>query len=374
MHFAFSDQQDEFRDAVRQVLAKECTTDHLRAAYRSPTTRTARWATLAELGVVGLSVPESHGGLGLGLVDLVPLLEEAGRVALPEPLLETTSLVAPLLVQLASDPGSDGGHSAQVDSWLDGIASGAVAGAVGPVPTGESPPAIAGADGADVLVLYSSDVGVGVGSGVGSGVGVGSGATIHIVDSGTVTVEAVPSLDPTRRLGIPRWTPTEETLVASGSAAAAAIRGLTDRAAVSTAAELLGLTERMVTMAADYAKERRQFGAPIGSFQAVKHLLAGARVALEFARPVVYAAAWSLDEGQPDASRSASTAKALASEAALEAARVSLQVHGAIGYTWECDLHLFLKRAWALSESWGSAAHHRMRVLDSLAPRGVGRG
>jgi alkylation response protein AidB-like acyl-CoA dehydrogenase len=122
----------------------------------------------------------------------------------------------------------------------------------------------------------------------------------------------------------------------------------------------------MITMAADYAKERRQFGAPIGSFQAVKHLLAGAQVALEFARPVVYAAAWSLDEGLPDASRSASTAKALASEAALEAARVSLQVHGAIGYTWECDLHLFLKRAWALSEAWGSAAHHRRRVLDSL--------
>jgi alkylation response protein AidB-like acyl-CoA dehydrogenase len=135
---------------------------------------------------------------------------------------------------------------------------------------------------------------------------------------------------------------------------------------VASAAQLLGLTDRMITMAADYARERHQFGKPIGSFQAVKHLLAGAQVALEFARPVVYAAAWALDEGEADRSRLASTAKAYASEAATEAARVSLQVHGAIGYTWECDLHLFLKRAWALSEAWGSAADHRHRLLASL--------
>ncbi len=106
MHFAFSDQQTEFRDTVRQVLAKECTTGHLRAAFDVPAARAPRWATLADLGVVGLSVPEAHGGLGLGLVDLVLLLEEAGRVALPEPLLETTALVAPLLAELVEGAGS----------------------------------------------------------------------------------------------------------------------------------------------------------------------------------------------------------------------------------------------------------------------------
>ena len=130
----------------------------------------------------------------------------------------------------------------------------------------------------------------------------------------------------------------------------------------------------MIAMAAEYAKERHQFGQPIGSFQAVKHLLAGAQVELEFARPVVYAAAWALDDGEPDASRAASVAKAYASDAATEAARVSLQVHGAIGYTWECDLHLFLKRAWALAEAWGSAADHRRPVLDSLAAADLSRG
>jgi alkylation response protein AidB-like acyl-CoA dehydrogenase len=168
-------------------------------------------------------------------------------------------------------------------------------------------------------------------------------------------------------LGAVAWDATPESRVASGSSAGSLLRRTADRAAVATAAELLGLTERMIGLAADYAKERHQFGKPIGSFQAVKHLLAGAQVKLEFARPVVYGAAWSLDQAEPTASRAASTAKAYASDAATEAARVSLQVHGAIGYTWECDLHLFLKRAWALAEAWGSAAEHRSLVLDSLA-------
>jgi alkylation response protein AidB-like acyl-CoA dehydrogenase len=144
------------------------------------------------------------------------------------------------------------------------------------------------------------------------------------------------------------------------------LRRAAERAAVGTAAELIGLAEQMISLAAAYAKERHQFGRPIGSFQAVKHLLAGAQVKLEFARPVVYGAAWALDEGESNASVAASTAKACASDAADEAARISLQVHGAIGYTWECDLHLYLKRAWALSSAWGSAADHRARVLDAL--------
>jgi alkylation response protein AidB-like acyl-CoA dehydrogenase len=345
VHFAFSDQQTEFRDAVRLVLAKECTTDHLRAAYEHPAARSPRWDTLARLGVVGLSVPESLGGLGLGLVDLVPLLEEAGRVALPEPLLETTALLAPLLVELGG-PGPSAGR-------LEAIAAGRVAGAVGRVAE-RRPVPIAGADGADLLVLATE------------GTGSGDDPEVHVVESSAVTVRPVPSLDPTRRLGIPDWSATPDTRVLSGAEARAALRRTEARAAVATAAELLGLTGRMITMAADYAKERRQFGQAIGSFQAVKHLLAGAQVRLEFARPMVYAAAWALDQAEPARWRAASAAKASASDAATEAARVSLQVHGAIGYTWECDLHLFLKRAWALAEAWGSAVDHRARVLESL--------
>jgi alkylation response protein AidB-like acyl-CoA dehydrogenase len=349
MHFAFTDQQLEFRDAVRSVLAKVCTTDDLRAAYDAPAARTSRWTALAEIGAVGLLVPEDRGGLGLGLVDLVLLLEESGRVALPEPLLETTALASPLLVELGALGGGLPGGADRLAAWLEGIAAGGIAAAVAER-AGEAP--VAGADGADLLVLVTG--------------GDGGDPEIHVVEAERVTMTAAPSLDPTRRLGRPRWSPGVETRAASGQDAASAIRRTADRAAVASAAQLLGLTGRMITMAADYAKERHQFGKPIGSFQAVKHLLAGAQVALEFARPVVYAAAWALDEGEADRSRMASTAKAYASDAATEAARVSLQVHGAIGYTWECDLHLFLKRAWALSEAWGSAADHRQRLLASL--------
>jgi alkylation response protein AidB-like acyl-CoA dehydrogenase len=359
MHFAFTEQQIEFRDAVRAVLAKECTTDDLRAAHAAPSARTPRWTTLADMGVVGLSTPAGHGGLGLGLVDLVPLLEEAGRFALPEPLLETAALAAPLLSELSELSESSGsGESAGARSegaadpvtWLEAMAAGNAAAAVGPVSGNDAP--VAAGDGADLFVLTAA--------------GGPEGIEVHAVGAEEVTVAAVASLDPTRRLAAVDWSPTPGTRLASGPVAAAALIRTADRAAVATAAELLGLSERMITMAADYAKERHQFGQPIGGFQAVKHLLAGAQVKLEFARPLVYGAAWALDHDEPTASRASSTAKAYASDAATEAARVALQVHGAIGYTWECDLHLFLKRAWALSEAWGSAADHRAAVLASL--------
>jgi len=348
VHFALSDQQLEFRDAVRQVLAKECTTDDVRAAFDAPSARTPRWTTLAELGVVGLTVPEAHGGFGLGLVDLVALVEEAGRVALPEPLVETAGLAAPLLAELAADRGH-GEAESRVAGWLAGIAKGDVAAAMGDAGRPTAP--VAGADGADLLVLVAE---------------VSGRLELHGLDAAACPVTPVASLDPTRRLGAPVWEPSPATVLAHGPGVDAMVDRTADRAAVVVGAELLGLADAMITMTASYARDREQFGKPIGSFQAVKHLVAGAQVLLEFARPVVYGAAWALDERAPDATRAASVAKAYASEAALEAARVALQVHGAIGYTWECDLHLFLKRSWALAESWGSAADHRARLLSSL--------
>ncbi len=345
MHFAFTDQQLEFRDAVRQVLARECTPDHVRAAYAAPTARSARWSVLADLGVVGLTVPEAHGGLGLALVDLVPLAEESGRVALPEPLVATTGLAAPLLADLDAGGPAD----PRIGPWLDALATGDLTAAVADPRWPEGP--VAGAVGADLLLLVAGGT---------------DSVELHGVEGSTVTVDPVPSLDPTRRLGTPVWGPSPDTLLASGARAAALLAATADRAAVAVGAELLGLADAMIATAAAYARDRQQFGRPIGSFQAVKHLLAGAQVLLEFARPVVCAAAWAIDTGAGDRSRAASVAKAYAAEAALEAARVSLQVHGAIGYTWECDLHLWLKRTWALAEAWGSAADHRSRLLDSL--------
>ena len=133
-----------------------------------------------------------------------------------------------------------------------------------------------------------------------------------------------------------------------------------DRAALAAGAQLCGIAQQLLDMAVGYARQRHQFGQPIGAFQAVKHQLADVALKLEFARPVVYRAAYSMDPTH------VSMAKACASEAALLAARVALQVHGAIGYTWEHDLHLWLKRVWALGPAWGDAAWHRARVAASL--------
>ena len=304
------------------------------------------------MGVVGLTAPEDHGGLGLSELDLVLLLEEAGRAALPEPLLETTGLAAPLLARtgVEGEPGSRSGSGPGplADHWLPLIAAGDAAAAIGV----SGIRAIPGAVGADLYILEHAAA--------------GGLPEVHAVPADEVSVTAVESLDPTRRLGRVDWTPTRATLFDAGPAAERSLTMLADRAALGTAAELVGLADRMITIAADYAKERKQFGRPIGSFQAVKHLLAGAQVKLEFARPVTYGAAWSSAHREPDASRRASMAKAYAADAATEAARVSLQVHGAIGYTWECDLHLFLKRAWALAPAWGDAAEHRSKVLASV--------
>jgi len=339
VRFGFDEHQLEFRAQLRAFAEKQCTPADLRDAWASPLgwSRT-RFEALAEMGVVGLTVPEEYGGMGLGLVDLVGLLEEAGRAGLPEPLVETTALGVPVLAQA---PGAQG--DVLRARWLGAVASGTAAIAVGT----SSMPAVPGAEGADLLLLEG-------------------GGELHAVPAAAVALTPRPVLDGARRLAGVDWEPSPATLVVSGFEAEGVLRALEERAAMGTGAVLVGVADRLVSMAAHYAGERLQFGRPIGSFQAVKHQLADALVRVEFARPVVYRAAWSLSVGDPNARLHASMAKAMASEAATVAARAALQVHGAIGYTWEHDLHLWMKRAWALAAAWGDAAAHRARVLEIL--------
>jgi alkylation response protein AidB-like acyl-CoA dehydrogenase len=359
--FAFSDEQEALREGVRTVLDTECTPDALRAfALADEAARAAqsenRWTVLAELGAPALVVPEAADGLGRSDVDLVGVLEEAGRVALPEPLLETAALAAPTLTALLPDPAATAALAALVrddvsvavggiDVTTAGIVSPTTVSADGTLRT----PRVVGARDASLLLLACRDT--------------DSGWQLHAVPATSTTVFATAALSPSRDLATVHWPLASDTLLAYGVAAEAAVSLLADRAAAGTAALLLGLAERMLDLTATYAKARHQFGKPIGSFQAVKHLLADARVALEFARPATYRAAWSLATAQPTLSHDASMAKAMASDAADLAARVALQVHGAIGYTWECDLHFFLKQTWALSRAWGDAATHRRLVL-----------
>ena len=361
MDFSFSDEQLELRQTVRQALERAFPLRALRSfneavpAARS-TMAASRWAMLAELGAPALLAPEAAGGLGLRDIDLVGVLEEAGWSALPEPLLETASLAAPMLAALLPAPSA----ADALGELLNGKAPLAVGGIdIGPAgpssPTTVSPdgmlrtPRVVGARDAVVYLLACLDP--------------DSGWQLHAVRAETCTTTATPTLDPARDVATVHWPLSSDTLLAYGVAAEASVGVMADRAAAGSAALLNGLADRMITLAADFARERHQFGRPIGSFQAVKHLLANARVKLEFARPVAYRAAWSLANAQPTVSHDASMAKAVASEAAELAARAALQVHGAIGYTWECDLHFFLKRTWAISKAWGDAATHRQLVL-----------
>jgi alkylation response protein AidB-like acyl-CoA dehydrogenase len=177
-----------------------------------------------------------------------------------------------------------------------------------------------------------------------------------------------PALDGSRRLATVEWEPRADTRLATGERAALAVESAFDRGALATAAQLLGVSQQLIGLAVGHARHRVQFGQPIGTFQAVKHMLADALLQLELARPVVYRAAYSVAREMPERPLDVSMAKAFASDAATVASRVALQTHGAIGYTWEHDLHLWMKRGWALAAAWGDAAWHRARVGAAVLP------
>ncbi len=341
MRFAFSAEQLMFRDTARDLLHKHCPPGAVRAAWSEASGRVpGLWARLAETGIVGLTVPEALGGLSMGELDLVLVLEEAGRAAAPEPLLETVAVGAPLL--------RDAGTAALREAWLPRVASGEAVLAIGL----EASPYVAFAGEADFLVLQRGD-------------------ELHALPRAAVTLTAQPSVDGSRRLFSATWSPSAETRFASGEQARHAVATALDRGALATAAELCGLARHLLDTTVEYAKVRHQFGKPIGSFQAVKHHLADALLALDLARPLVARAAYSFAHEDPDRSVHVSMAKARASEAALVASRAALQCHGAIGYTVEYDLHLWMKRAWALAAAWGDAAWHRARAGAAILQTGA---
>lgn len=331
MHFAFTDDQEMFRDTVRDLLADKCGPEAVRAAWEGDTGRVpGLWDALVEMGVVGLTTPEVHGGLGMDEADLVLLLEETGRAAAPEPLLEHVAVGVPAL-------GDAGG--AVAEQWLPAAASGEALVSVGLTVS----PYVPYADQADVLVLQSGD-------------------ELHAVAVDAVSLTAQPSIDGSRRLFAVDWSPSPDTRIGGADAVARAL----DRAAVAAAAQCVGVARRLVSTTVEYVSERYQFGKPVGTYQAVKHHLANAAMGFEFAGPVTYYAAWCVANGTEEASREASMAKALASDAVDTACRIALQCHGAIGYTYEYDLQLWLKRGWTLAAAWGDARHHRDRVGAAL--------
>jgi alkylation response protein AidB-like acyl-CoA dehydrogenase len=334
--FTFTEDQLLFQSSVRNLLEKECSAERVRALWDTETGRSPElWAKLAEIGLLGLLVPESHGGLGMSEIDLVLLLEETGRVALPAPVVETAAIGAPLL----RDSTADG----LKDQWLGSVAGGEAVLAIGHAAN----PFVSDAHVANLLLLQHGD-------------------EIHAVPKERASLEWQPCNDASRRLFKVEWTPSSGTRIARREEARKLLGAAFDRGALATAAQALGIAQQLVDLAVDYAKQREQFGRPIGSFQAVKHMLANVQVRIEFARPVVYRATHSIAHDSPTRSVAVSHAKAAACEAAVLAAKTALQVHGAIGYTWEVDLHLWMKRAWALEAAWGTGLWHRARVGSAV--------
>ncbi|MCU1498615.1 MAG: acyl-CoA dehydrogenase domain protein [Acidimicrobiales bacterium] len=355
MRFAFSEDQLAFRDAVRDLLAKECGPEVVRAAWPEGTDATGArkgegsradgakvakvWRDLAEMGVLGIAVSEANGGLGMGALDWVLLAEETGYAALPQPFVETACVVAPLL-DTSGDP-----HGVLAE-LIDGSRQAAAVPLAGTlVPWGDADSYVVGLDrSVGEAPMWAARR-------------LPSGPTADTAD----TADTAGTVDGARRV-VALGADTTGDLLADPAAAARAF----DHGALGTAAQLVGLGRRLLDLTVAYAAERKQFGVPIGSQQAVKHHLADAAMKLRFAAPAVYAAAWSLDADADTAARDVSTAKALASDAARFTARQALQCHGAIGYTVEYDLHLYLKRSEALVRAWGDAAWHRRRVATAL--------
>ncbi len=344
MRFSFTPEQLEMQSALRALLARECPAAKVRSAWSSDGgTSLDLWSVLADFGLVGLTIPQAHGGLGLDELDLVLLLEECGRVALPAPIVETTAVAAPLLRESASD--------ALRDRWLSPIARGDAIVSVGLA----SSPFVLDAHLADLVLLERGD-------------------EVHAVPRAALSLVPQPSIDRSRRLFRVDWEPTSATCIARGALAANAVGAAYDRGALAVSAQLLGLARQMIDLTVEHVKLRQQFGRAIGAFQAVKHHLADALVGLEFARPLVYRAAYSVARGDADRAVHVSMAKAQSSEAAERASRVALQCHGAIGYSYEHDLHLWMKRAWALGASWGTAEVHRARVGEKIFSSASGEG
>jgi alkylation response protein AidB-like acyl-CoA dehydrogenase len=331
MNFDLTDDQRAIQRTARDFLADAYPAAEVRRlAYETPRGFTDEgWAAMCELGWPALLVPEEHGGLGLGVVELAVVQEELGAALAPSPFLSTVAAAA-----VIADAGSD----EQRERWLPALAAGEARGAVATVLDDAGWTAVPDADGADVIVVREND------------------AWSLTADT---SAEAVEALDATRRLWRVRAEGDLEPLPGEGERAF-------DVVAVALAAESVGVARRAMDMAVQYAKEREQFGRPIGAYQAISHACAQMLLEVEGARSTTLYAAWALDHEPESGQLAASMAKAYASDAGWRVPAAALQVHGGIGFTWEHDLHLWLKRGKANAYVWGDSRAHRTRVADLI--------
>jgi alkylation response protein AidB-like acyl-CoA dehydrogenase len=364
MYFDLSDEQQAIKQTAHDFLASRFKSERLREIAASEDGfDESGWKEMAELGWAGLALPEEWGGQGLGIVDLAVLFEEMGYVCAPSPLLSNT--IAGLALAFA-------GSDAQKERWLAPLASGELRGAPAlidaGVPAEPNKFALAAESNGDGTVLDGEKTLVMDAASADFFLVATSDGHRHIVEKGAegVTVTPEESIDPTRRLSSVRL---ENVQVAAENT----LPGSTEdywpvfqRACVALAAESTGLAQRALEMSVAYAKDRQQFGRPIGAYQAVSHRCAQMLLETENSRSAVYGAAWAADAEPESLPLAASMAKAYASDAGWRVPDAAIQVHGGIGFTWEHDLHFFLKRGRANAATFGDAKWHRERVADAV--------
>ena len=325
MNFDLNHEQREIKDTARKFLADRFKPEKVRELAEARSYDDDLTKQVADLGWPGIAVAEENGGQGLGMVELAVICEEIGYACAPLPYL--SSVGAALAIEAA-------GSEEQRAEWLPKLASGEATGSFGEVSEGEST-LFGDLPSADVVVVFD-----------------GEGA--RLASLGDLEIEPFESIDATRAYGKARSAAGDEL---PGDADAAR-----DRIAVAIAAELTGIAQRAMEMAVDYARERQQFGRPIGAYQAVSHRCAAMFLDTEEARSLTYYAAWAADAEPGSLPLAAAMAGAKAADAAWEVANASLQVHGGIGFTWEHDLQFWLKRARVVGQLLGGAREHRDRV------------
>jgi alkylation response protein AidB-like acyl-CoA dehydrogenase len=325
MNFDFTEDQRTIKLTARELLASRSPFERVRAAAEAARDDDDLWRELCELGWPGIAVAEEHGGQGLGAVELAVLLEELGYAVAVTPLLGTV---------LAATAIEHAGSEEQRARWLPGLAAGELRGAFGGVAD-----LIADAPDADVIVLAEA------------------GAP-RLVAREHADIEPVAAIDRTRRYA---------RVQGDGAALAGDAEGALGRAGIAVAAELVGVCQRALDMTVGYVKERRQFGVPVGSFQAVSHRCAQMLLLTEGARSAAYFGAWAADAAPERLAEACGLACAVAGEAGREVTGSAIQAHGGIGFTWEADVHWLYKRAQLDAALLGSASGHRIRLARRVA-------
>jgi alkylation response protein AidB-like acyl-CoA dehydrogenase len=327
MHFDLNDEQQEIKRTAHEFLASRFAPSKVRELADADSYDEGLWREISELGWPGIAIAEDDGGQGLGMVELATLLEESGYVCAPSPLLGTAG--AALVISAA-------GSDEQRSEWLPKLASGEATGSFGGFADGQST-LFCDLPTADVVVTLD-----------------GEGALL--APASEVDFEPFKAIDSTRSYGL--------VSEAAGERLPGDVDAGRDRLAVAIAGELTGIAQRTLEMATDYARERQQFGRPIGAYQAVSHRIAGMLLATEESRSLTYYAAWTADAEPETLPMAAAMAGARSADAGWEVPSSALQVFGGIGFTWEHDLQFWLKRGRVAGRMLGTPRDHRERVAD----------